>query len=77
MPAMSERIACSVATIGADAMTAHQRALAVIDGQLMGQASVIAYSRVYVLSALLILALIPLLLLVRKAKGGGGHMIME
>ena len=62
---------------GADAMTAHQRALAVIDGQLMGQASVIAYSRVYVLSALLILALIPLLLLVRKAKGGGGHMIME
>ncbi|HET7563539.1 MAG TPA: DHA2 family efflux MFS transporter permease subunit [Gemmatimonadaceae bacterium] len=62
---------------GSDAITAHQRALAVMDGQLMGQASVIAYSRIYVLAAILILALIPLLLLVRRTKGGGGHMIME
>jgi len=44
----------------------------------MGQASVIAYSRIYVLSAALILALIPLLLLVRhtRASGGAQH-IME
>jgi hypothetical protein len=35
----------------------------------MGQASVIAYSRIYVLSAVLILALIPLLVLVRHEKG--------
>jgi hypothetical protein len=44
----------------------------------MGQASVIAYGRIYVLSAIIILVLIPLLLLVRKTKGAGGaHAIME
>jgi hypothetical protein len=44
----------------------------------MAQASVIAYSRIYVLSALLILSLIPLLLLVRQTKGTtGDHAVME
>jgi DHA2 family multidrug resistance protein len=63
---------------GADAWTAKQRALTIIDQQLVGQASVIAYSRIYVLSAVLMLTLIPLLLLVRQTKGsGGGHAIME
>ena len=63
---------------GADQWTAHQRALALLDGQLYAQASVLSYSRIYMLSALLILALIPLLLLVRQTKGaGGGHAIME
>jgi hypothetical protein len=38
----------------------------------MGQASVIAYSRIYVLSAVLILALIPLLALVRHTRGAAG-----
>jgi DHA2 family multidrug resistance protein len=57
---------------GADPWTARQRALEILDRQLMGQASVIAYSRIYVLSASLILALIPLLLLVRHTKGAGG-----
>jgi MFS transporter, DHA2 family, multidrug resistance protein len=63
---------------GADQWTAHQRALALLDGQLYAQASVLSYSRIYVLSALMILVLIPLLLLVRHTKGaGGGHAIME
>lgn len=63
---------------GADAWTAHQRALAIIDHQLTGQASVMAYSKIYVLSAVLILCLIPLLLLVRQTKGAAGaHAIME
>jgi hypothetical protein len=49
-----------------------------IDHQLTAQASVIAYSRIYVLSALLILALIPLLLLVRQTRGSSGaHGVME
>jgi hypothetical protein len=39
---------------------------------------VISYSRIYVLSALLILGLIPLLLLVRQTHGSAGaHAIME
>ena len=63
---------------GADLWTARQRALAVLGQQLTGQASVIAYSRIYVLSALLILALIPLLLLVRQTKGSAGaRMVAE
>ena len=54
---------------GADPWTARQRALEIMDRELMGQASVIAYSRIYVLSAALILALIPLLILIRHTKG--------
>ncbi len=61
-----------------DYWTAQRRALAVIDAQVMGQASVMAYGRVYVLSAAIILILIPLLLLVRRTSGeGGGHTILE
>jgi MFS transporter, DHA2 family, multidrug resistance protein len=57
---------------GADPWTARQRALEILDRELMGQASVIAYGRIYVLSAALILALIPLLLLVRHTRGAAG-----
>lgn len=63
---------------GADAWTAKQQALRLLDAQLVGQASVISYSRIYLLSALLMLCLIPLLLLVRQTKGAAGaHAIME
>src|SRR6266513_3611365 len=54
---------------GADTWTARRQAISILDRELMGQASVIAYSRIYVLSAGLILALIPLLLLVRHTRG--------
>ena len=44
----------------------------------MAQASVIAYSRIYILAAALILGLIPLLLLVRHTKGvAGAQHVME
>ena len=63
---------------GADAWTARARAYRLLEAQVMGQASVIAYSRVYILSAVIILAIIPLLVLVRKTRGaGGGHAVME
>jgi DHA2 family multidrug resistance protein len=64
---------------GADMNTARARALEILDRELMGQASVVAYSRIYVLSAALILGLIPLLLLVRQTRGAaaGGQHIME
>jgi DHA2 family multidrug resistance protein len=57
---------------GADMATARARALELLDRELMGQASVVAYSRIYVLSAALILGLIPLLLLVRHTRGAAG-----
>jgi DHA2 family multidrug resistance protein len=64
---------------GSDFMTARRQALALVERQVMGQASVIAYGKIYVLSALIILVLIPLLLLVRQTKSaaGGSHAIME
>ena len=63
---------------GADPARAHEQALRLLEGQLMGQASVIAYSRIYMLAMVLILCLIPLLLLVRTTKGAAGaHAVME
>ncbi len=63
---------------GADAGTALHRTYAVLDGQILGQASVIAYGHTYVIAALLILALIPLLALVRTTKSDGpAEMILE
>ncbi|MEO7964418.1 MAG: hypothetical protein ABIT38_10995 [Gemmatimonadaceae bacterium] len=63
---------------GADMWTARARAYRLNDAARMGQASVIAYGRTYVLSAIIILLIIPLLLLVRKTRGANsGHAIME
>jgi DHA2 family multidrug resistance protein len=64
---------------GADMWAARREALTLLDRQITAQASVIAYSRIYVLSALLILVLIPLLALVRQTKGASGadHAVME
>jgi MFS transporter, DHA2 family, multidrug resistance protein len=63
---------------GADAWTARARAYHLVEAQLTGQASVLAYSRVYVLSAVIILAIIPLLVLVRQTRGAGGaHAALE
>ena len=64
---------------GLDQWTARQDALRILDRQLFGQASVIAYSRIYMLAAALILLLIPLLALVRQTKSaaGGEHVVME
>jgi DHA2 family multidrug resistance protein len=63
---------------GADLWTARARAYQLLEREVMGQASVIAYSRVYVLSAVIILAIIPMLVLVRRTRGAGGsHAVME
>ena len=63
---------------GADAWTAQQRAFALLSRQMDAQASVISYGKIYMLSAILILALIPLLALVRTGRSAsGGHMIAE
>jgi DHA2 family multidrug resistance protein len=63
---------------GADAWTAQQRAMALLNRQLDAQASVISYSKIYMLSAVLILLLIPLLALVRTGRSASGaHVIAE
>ncbi|HET7461658.1 MAG TPA: DHA2 family efflux MFS transporter permease subunit [Longimicrobium sp.] len=64
---------------GADAGTARQRAFMLLDRTLGAQASVIAYGRIYVLAAAIIVALIPLLFLVGRARPGAdaAHLAME
>jgi DHA2 family multidrug resistance protein len=60
---------------GADVWTAKQRALLVIDAQAGVQASVIAFSKVYLLSAVILLASLPLLLFLRPATGPAGSTV--
>jgi DHA2 family multidrug resistance protein len=63
---------------GMDQWSARQAALRILDRQMLGEASVIAYSKIYMLAAGLILLLIPLLLLVRQTRSAGGeHVVME
>jgi DHA2 family multidrug resistance protein len=56
---------------GADEATARRLALSVIDRQMLSQANVIAFGKVYLLSGAILLATLPLLLLVRKTKPTG------
>jgi len=73
-----EMLTRGMMTHGIDRWTAHQRALGILDQQLYGQASVIAYSHIYIITMLSILLLIPMLLLVRKTRStGGAHVVME
>jgi MFS transporter, DHA2 family, multidrug resistance protein len=64
---------------GADVQTARHRAFMMLDGTLGTQAAVIAYGRIYVLAAIIIVALIPLLFLVGRAKpsADAAHLAME
>lgn len=50
---------------------ARQQALIVMDRQVSAQASVLAFSRIYILSGAILLACLPLLLLFRTGKGRG------
>ncbi|HKG95193.1 MAG TPA: DHA2 family efflux MFS transporter permease subunit [Gemmatimonadaceae bacterium] len=56
---------------GADVSTAKMQALAVLDRQMQAQASVLAFSKIYLLSGLILLASLPLLLLFKTGKGRG------
>jgi DHA2 family multidrug resistance protein len=64
---------------GADPWTAKQRAYMLLDRTLGAQASVIAYGRIYVLAAAIIVALIPLLFLIGRPQRGGdaAHLALE
>lgn len=56
---------------GADAVTAKAQALAIIDRQVMAQASVLAFSKIYLLSGFILCASLPLLLLFRTGRARG------
>jgi DHA2 family multidrug resistance protein len=69
-------LARGFAARGADAGTAMHRAYAVLDREILGQASVIAYAHSYIIAAILVLALIPLLILVRQTKNANAAEIV-
>ncbi len=56
---------------GASLAVAKQQALALLDAQVMAQANVLAFSRIYVLSGLLLCAALPLLFLFKTGMGRG------
>ena len=56
---------------GADAVAAKQQALMMLDRQIGAQASVLAFSRLYLVSGLLLVAALPLLLIWRTGKAAG------
>jgi DHA2 family multidrug resistance protein len=63
---------------GMNAITAKQQALALLDRQMQGQASVLAFSKLYLISGLALMASLPLLQLFRSGKSrglgpGAGH----
>jgi DHA2 family multidrug resistance protein len=56
---------------GMNAIAAQHQALAILDRQVGAQASVLAFSKIYLLSGLLLVASLPLLLLFKTGKGRG------
>ncbi len=66
-----EGITRALISRGTNALVAKQQALAVIDRQLQAQASVLAFSRLYLLSGIALLLSLPLLFLFRSGKSRG------
>jgi MFS transporter, DHA2 family, multidrug resistance protein len=56
---------------GMTALTAHQQALAILDRQIGIQASVLAFSKIYLLSGILLVAALPLMLVFKTGRGRG------
>ncbi|MFL5607621.1 MAG: DHA2 family efflux MFS transporter permease subunit [Gemmatimonadaceae bacterium] len=56
---------------GMNALSAKQQALMILDRQLQGQASVLAFSKLYMLSGIALMCSLPLLLLFRSGKSRG------
>lgn len=57
---------------GTDAVTAKQQALAMLDAQVGAQASVLAFSRIYLISGVLLVVALPLLLIWRNGRMAPG-----
>jgi DHA2 family multidrug resistance protein len=64
-----DMIARGMMAHGATPLLARQQALAVLDLQIGGQASVLAFSRLYLLSGIILIAGLPLMLLFPTGKG--------
>ena len=56
---------------GINPMTAQQQALAILDRQVTVQSSMLAFSKIYLYSGLVLIAALPLLLLFRTGRARG------
>jgi hypothetical protein len=54
--------------LGADLVTAQQRALGLLDADLMNQATVLAYNHIFFLVAVLFEIVLPIVLLLGRAE---------
>lgn len=73
-PVTVERLAAvtrGLMSRGIDAVTAKQQALMLLDGQISAQASVMAFSRIYLIAGVLLVCALPLLLIWRTGKTSG------
>jgi DHA2 family multidrug resistance protein len=59
---------------GADAVTATERAYAALFGLVSRQATMVAFVGIFQLMGIIFIALVPLVLLMRRPKSGGGPM---
>jgi DHA2 family multidrug resistance protein len=66
-----ESITRGLISRGTNPLVAKQQALFVLDRQVQAQASVLAFSRIYILSGIILLAVLPLLFLFKTGKGRG------
>jgi DHA2 family multidrug resistance protein len=66
-----DAIARALVAKGMNALSAKQQALMILDRQLQGQASVLAFSKLYLLSGIALMSALPLLLLFRSGKSRG------
>jgi DHA2 family multidrug resistance protein len=60
---------------GMDTDAARRVAIAMLDRQVLGQASAIAFSKVYLLSGLILAMTLPLLLFVKHTRPGGSAVV--
>jgi MFS transporter, DHA2 family, multidrug resistance protein len=71
---LSRTTAAMMARTGADAETARQMALKLLDGTIMRQAAVLSYNRVFVLVSLLFVIAMPLVFLLKRGHAVEGEM---
>jgi DHA2 family multidrug resistance protein len=66
-----DMIARGLMSHGMNPIVAKQQALAILDRQISAQASVLAFSKIYLLNGIILLAALPLLLLWKTGRGRG------
>jgi DHA2 family multidrug resistance protein len=66
-----ESITHGLISRGVNPIVAKQQALFMLDRTVQAQASVLAFSRIYILSGIILLAVLPLLFLFKTGKGRG------